>query len=445
MRTRSGSPGEVGRAQAQLASVLIMGQRNEPALAELERALAAIRDVGADASGVELASQLARARMVVGDDQSSLEWAERALADAERLGLDALAVDLLVTRGTARHRLGDEEAGLADLQRATARAQEAGFLNTELRARNNLAWLLVGDDPRATMETARQGFELATTMGVHDMGMQLASVAVAAAVDTGDWDWALATAAELEERGISEAFRIDFSSLVATIRTLRGAPRPLEALDELEPRDAETDPQILAGVLNARAWEAFVSGRFDEAHALAVEGAAGQFGADKGYQLALATRASLWLGDLPTAEATLRAHHEIGITGRAMRAASATLVSGVAALSGDRSAAAQYRTAAEAWRELELPFQLALCLVDEHHLVDGGTGSPDDAEMVGLLRTLGADGLARLAGAETGAVLSPRSAPARPARSPRPTVRTASRSGGARRRRRATDPPAPRG
>ena len=107
----------------------------------------AIRDIGSDASGIELASQLARARMVMGDDSAGLEWAERALAGAQRLGLDAIATDLLVTRGTARFRLGDEEAGLADLRAAISQSEEAGSLNTELRARNNLAWLVVADDP----------------------------------------------------------------------------------------------------------------------------------------------------------------------------------------------------------------------------------------------------------------------------------------------------------
>ena len=41
-----GAPSEVARARAHLASVLLIGQRNEPALTELETAVMAIRDIG---------------------------------------------------------------------------------------------------------------------------------------------------------------------------------------------------------------------------------------------------------------------------------------------------------------------------------------------------------------------------------------------------------------
>ena len=46
---------------------MLSAQRNEPALVELEAAMRAIRNWEADATGVALAAELARARMVVGD------------------------------------------------------------------------------------------------------------------------------------------------------------------------------------------------------------------------------------------------------------------------------------------------------------------------------------------------------------------------------------------
>ena len=436
----SGHPVEVARARAHLASVLLIGQRNESALAELETAVKAIRAwrLGADASGIELASQLARARMVMGDDRAGLEWAERALAGAQRLGLDAIATDLLVTRGTARFRLGDEEAGLADLHTAIGQSEEAGSLNTELRARNNLAWLVVADDPRATMETARQGFELASAMGVRDMAVQLADVACAAALDTGDWDWALETVADLEQRGISAAFRLDLASISAVIHALRGHPEPMAVADGLDVDLSGIDPQVLAGATQSRAWVAFVSGAFDDARTMATSAAAQSFGAERARQLQLAARASLWLGDREGARAGLQYMDEVGVTGRATDAARATIEAGLAALDGDPTAQNRYRAAAQSWRELALPLQLVLCLLDAQRL--GGGAPSDPAECDELLRSLGADGLAGLAEG-----VSSRPAPGPPARSRRPTRSTASRSDGARRRRRATDPPAPPG
>ena len=435
LHAESGRPEEVARARAHLASVLLIGQRNEPALTELETAVMAIRDIGSDASGIELASQLARARMVMGDDSAGLEWAERALAGAQRLGLDAIATDLLVTRGTARFRLGEEEAGLADLRAAISQSEEAGSLNTELRARNNLAWLVVADDPRATMETARQGFELATAMGVRDMAVQLADVACAAALDTGDWDWALETVADLEQRGISAAFRLDLTSISGVIHALRGKPEPMAITDALDVDVSSIDPQVLAAVTQSRAWIAFVSGALDDARAMARSAAAHSFGAERARQWQFAARASLWLGDRDGARAALEAMNAVGVTGRATDAARATIEAGLASLDGDPAAQNRFRAAAQSWRELALPLQLVLCLLDAQRL--GGGAPSDPGESDELLRSLGADGLARL--------VSPRSAPVRPARSRRPTGSTASRSDAARRRRRATDPPAPPG
>ena len=393
LHAESGRPEEVARARAHLASVLLIGQRNEPALTELETAVMAIRDIGSDASGIELASQLARARMVMGDDSAGLEWAERALAGAQRLGLDAIATDLLVTRGTARFRLGEEEAGLADLRAAISQSEEAGSLNTELRARNNLAWLVVADDPRATMETARQGFELATAMGVRDMAVQLADVACAAALDTGDWDWALETVADLEQRGISAAFRLDLTSISGVIHALRGKPEPMAITDALDVDLSSIDPQVLAAVTQSRAWIAFVSGALDDARTMAMSAAAQSFGAERARQWQFAARASLWLGDRDGARAALEAMNAVGVTGRATDAARATIEAGLAALDGDPAAQDRFRAAAQSWRELDLPLQLVLCLLDAQRL--GGGAPSDPAESDELLRALGADGLAQ--------------------------------------------------
>ena len=439
LRTDLGQQKPAALARARLASVLLAAQRNEPALAELEAAMRAVRNIGADPSGVELAAQLARARLLVGDDRDGLEWSERALAAATRLGLETVATDVLVTRGTARFRLGEEEAGLADLRQAIVQAQASGSLHTELRARNNLAWLMVADDPRVTLEQARQGFDLASAMGLGDIAVQLADVACAAAIDTGEWAWALATTAELEGRGISDAYRIDLATSVAVIHALQGDTRAAALLDALEPLPADTDGQVVAGVQHARAWCAFVTGAFGEAHRLADAAIAGSFGAERAQQRALAARASLWQADREAAVADLAELEALGVAGRATSAMVTTLRAGIAALDSDPGARASYRQAAEAWRELDLPLQLALCLLDEHRLRAGK--DVDAAERDGVLRTLGAEGLARLAGGEA-ASLSPRLAPARPARSPRPTASTASRLDGVRRRRRATDPPA---
>jgi class 3 adenylate cyclase/tetratricopeptide (TPR) repeat protein len=443
LRRDLGERRETAHARARLASVLLSAQRNEPAIAELESAMRAVRDIGADASSVELAAQLARAKLLIGENRVGLEWAERALAAAERLQLVNVATDVLVTRGTARFRVGEEDEGLADLRAAIAQAQETGALNTELRARNNLAWLEVADDPRATMETARQGFELASAMGLGDIAVQLADVACTTAIDTGDWDWAMATMGEIENRGISDAYRIDVNSTMAIILALRGDPGATAVLDAFEPLPADTDSQVVAATRYARAWVSVASGAFDEARRLAAEAFDGSLGAERAYQLALAARASLWLGDRDAAAASLGQLEALKQRGRATAATSLTLRAGIAAVDLDPNAHDLFRHAREAWRELDLPLQLGLCMLDEHRL--SGAQASEAAELSGLLRSLGADGLLQWVGDADVRRVSPRPAPPPPARSRRPTANTASRSDGGRRRRRAKDPPVPPG
>ncbi len=426
------------RARARLANVLLSSQRNKPALAELQAAMRNIRHFDADASGVELAAQMARARLLLGDSRESLAWAERALIAAKRLGLANVATDVLVTRGTARITLGEQESGLRDLRTAITHAQETGSLHTELRSRNNLAWTLMADDPRAAMETARQGLELATQMGLGDVAVQLADLACTTAIETGDWGWALETIAELEERGVSEAYRIVLSTSAATIRALRGDPTPMAALDALEPIPADTDGQVMSGLLQARAWCAFAAGDLGTVQRLADQAIEGSIGGDQAYPRILATRASLWLGDRAAVASGLAQLDALDQRGRAVLAASMTLKAGLAALDRKLEAEALYRRAAEAWRTLDLPLPLALCLLDEHRTLRSQATA---GEALAAIDRLGADGLRPM----LEAAVTPRAAPPRRARSRPPSARTAPRTGGGRRPPRASDRPSPPG
>src|SRR5690606_37592426 len=85
------------RTRARLASVLLTAQRNEPAMAELEAAMRSARGWQRHAAGVELAAQLARARLLLGNDAEAIGWADRALEAARALDLGPVTIDLLIT------------------------------------------------------------------------------------------------------------------------------------------------------------------------------------------------------------------------------------------------------------------------------------------------------------------------------------------------------------
>ncbi len=384
-----GSPMDRDRLRARLASVLLMAHQNAAALDELERAVEATDRLEGQQASAELMGQLARARLLVGEDDLAVEWADRAIDAAEREADEPAALDALVTRGTGRFRSGAETAGRLDLETAVQRASVAGQLTTELRARNNLAWLVVSDDPRQTFNVAREGVELAERLGVIDWAVQMAELGCLAAVDTGDWDWALSTVARFEEQPMATAYRIDLAATEALIRLLRGEARPFAAIDALEPLDERVDAQDLAGIDHARAWDAWLRADLPAAQELADAAAAAMLGAEQLQTRVLAARSSLWAADVEGLEARLEGIGAVLVGGRAADAARLTLAAGLAALNGDATAHSAYATAAQRWRELDLPVHLALCLAEWHRF---GRGDALD-EATHLLDGLGAQGL----------------------------------------------------
>jgi class 3 adenylate cyclase len=386
-----GAPGDQDRWRAQLSNVLLMAHHNAEALAELEAAVSASEGHdGTDVRSPELAGQLARALLLDGRSADASRWAAVARDAALRAGQPAVATDALVTRGTARFAAGDESAGIADLEAAVDEARANDLLATQLRARNNLAWLTVSDDPHATLRVAAEGTELARRMGLGDWLVQMADLGCLAARETGDWDWALATYADLEEEPIPTAYRIDLAASIGVIRVLRGTPDPLAPLTTLEPIDPATDRQDLASIDHARAWEAFVRGDLAAASAHAEAAVASSLGAERHHAAALRARSRLWDGDSSGLQSTLAELDGVRVHGRAADAARISLRAGLAALSGDADATDRYAAAIEAWRALSLPLGMALTLAERARF----TGARDDGEAARLLRDLGATGLA---------------------------------------------------
>lgn len=392
LRAGTDRPAEQTRVRAQLASVLLMEHHNAAALDELESAIAAATDEqAAEPAMAELIGQLARARLLVGDNDQAVRWADRALVLARRHGLAAVGADALATRGTGHFRSGAEDEGRADLSAAVGEAHAAGFLTTELRARNNLAWLAVSDDPRLTFEIAKEGGELASEMGVGDWAVQMADVGCLSAIHTGDWEWAVATHDRFDEQPIPMAYRIDLASSISIIRVLRGDPQPLAALDALEPIDPATDSQDVASMDHARAWDALVNGDLTTARDLADRAAAGALGAEQHHARVLAARARLWANDLSGLREAIRALDDLRLSGRAAEASRLTLAAGAQALGGEPDASAAYAAAADRWRALDLPMHLAVCVFEGRRFAGAG-----DLDMAAVsLKRLGARGLMR--------------------------------------------------
>ena len=294
--------------------------------------------------------------------------------------------------------MGEESAGLDDLNEAIARCSANGMLGQELRARNNVAWLLAPDDPRRTLDAARDGYEVARQTKVQDWATQLASVAVVAAIDTGEWDWALATIKDLQPAPMSQAHRIDIAATHTILRSLRGTPGPARPLKELGHLPADLDPQVHALTEYAQAWVAFTGGRYPAAAALARQAAEAAVGLNRHAALVLAARSALWARDARALASLLDPLRAESVPGRATAFGLRTLEAGAAALSGEARAKAHYRGAIAGWEGLDLPLPLLLTLAERKTFLAGAATAGGNEQAARLVERLGAKGLKRLVG-----------------------------------------------
>jgi hypothetical protein len=231
---------------------------------------------------------------------------------------------------------------------------------------------------------------------MRDWATQLASVAVVAAVDTGEWDWALATIKELEPAPLSEAHRIDIAATHTILRSLRGSPSPGRPLRELGHLPADLDPQVHALTEYAQAWVAFTAGRYRSATGLATQAAEAAVGLNRHAALVLAGRSALWARDARVLESLLDALRAVTLPGRATAGGLRTLEAGAAALAGGAGAKARYRNAIAGWQDLELPLPLLLALAERRTFLPDAA---DSQSAIGeLMDRLGAKGLTRLIG-----------------------------------------------
>ncbi|CAN5577034.1 adenylate/guanylate cyclase domain-containing protein [soil metagenome] len=386
------------RARAQLANLLLATERHGPALSELEAALSelsvALGGTGSelwDAPTAELAGQLARAKMLVGELAESVVWAEQSIAAASRLRAPTIRLDALITRGTVRLRLGDVAAGTDDLRAAIDGAADHGIGRLELRARNNLAWLGVLEDPHGSLLAAHGGRDLALRLGLGDMALQLAQVEALVAIDTGDWDEALAVIDSLRDHPQADAHRIQLAAIEATIGGLRGDPQARRSIRSLGRLPADTDRQMLAAIDLARAWIRFAGADFAAAGRAARRAARDLLSVDHLVATTLALRSDLWLGKggrVARGLAWLDAKKRHGWVARATET---TLHAGVAALAGAADAGQRYERAIAEWRDLRLPLHLGLALAERHRLLGGPR---DEAQQI--FEQLRAPSLARL-------------------------------------------------
>jgi class 3 adenylate cyclase/tetratricopeptide (TPR) repeat protein len=361
------------RTTARLGSILAVEYETQASIDLVRSALDeligddTLRD---DPSLVELMASLARAYLLDGRLKESMDWADRALEAAERLHLEPIVAGTLVTKGASLLEAGRTAEGMGLLRAALAMSEEQGLVVPALRARSGLTVALLTDDPRAAFEMADVGLTNARRFGYRDMAIRLASNWAGAALDIGEWDAVLATAAELDRSDLPIPDRVDLGSMAALIKSWRGDPvaaGQFRALDALMP-DAP-DPLATAVLLSRRSMAALAEGRPREALELA-EATTVVLRPTRVATMILETavqtaRAALWADDRDRLRRALDEIKASAGHGRWLRAMIATLNAGVSGQAGNLDdAAEQYGEAAAEWQTLDVPLQLALCQLE---------------------------------------------------------------------------------
>ncbi len=364
-----GDPAGTARTVAELGRVLNSMGNPGPAIATLEEAHRELQGTEADPAYAALIGQLARAYMLHGERGKAVDWAETTLAAAGPLNLLPVIVDALITKGSA---LGDaaqrHQEGLAEVMGALAMAQAHGLASLELRARNNIAAWHIVDDHRVRLATVRAGLELARKLGQREWMISLGSHGMDAAFLVGEWDWALALFAELDQEDVPLG-RPQLVMQAAVIKAYRGnITGESSRMAKMESMIGSwTNPQWAALLPVTQSLIALVAGDLEASYQHAMRSITTARGDLIGRVLgnAAAARAALLLRDRERAGEALRTLDSIPLSGAWLDATRQELHAGLLALDGRvDDALPAYSQAARRFREMDLPFCLGMCQLE---------------------------------------------------------------------------------
>ncbi|MBF6606132.1 MAG: AAA family ATPase [Chloroflexi bacterium] len=203
----SGDPAGAARAAAMLGVLLMFASRIEEASGVLAQALGALPEGDASPEAVIMLAQLGRAAMFASRPDEAVAWLERGLAAAPRIDDVAGIADMLITRAWAVQTMGRWRESVAILQGALEMSVEHGLLESQQRARNNLATFFITYGPRRALEIGRPGLEMAERLGHSGWAAKFGFLAIPAFL-AGEWEWA--------EARIDEHFRDDLGNLTWT-------------------------------------------------------------------------------------------------------------------------------------------------------------------------------------------------------------------------------------
>jgi tetratricopeptide (TPR) repeat protein len=349
------------RAVAALGGAYLAAFRLDKAAPLLEDAQKEFTDLAGDPAFVALQAQLARTYLLGEDNQRAVALADQALEAAEHLDLVPIVVDVLVTKGGALSVGSRLYEGLTLLEGAERLARAQNLIPAQLRARANITAYLTVRDPRASVETAREGIEIARRYGLRTPTVIMATNGIESAIRSGEWEWAAAELQELLAMDL-DAFRESAAlSLWVTLRALRGEEFDDEVARVKALVSDESGIAVYAIADSMDGWIATARGDGAASYRAWMK-VADESPLNEPPAVMLAGRAALEAREPAAARATLDRLDRVGTHGAMLDADRRTILAGLAAAEGrPTEALAEYRDALRRWRELGLDFDLARC------------------------------------------------------------------------------------
>jgi class 3 adenylate cyclase/tetratricopeptide (TPR) repeat protein len=328
------------------------------------------------------------------DRPHALEWAETALGIAERLDDPIVLGRALNARASALFALGRHREAAILARGWWAIAEASGSLFDQSEALLYESVYVLDDDPHRTLEAAVESADLARRAGDRTLESINLLNAAETSLLTGEWGTARRAIAELSSSDIVRGHRVVWLKILGALllSVTTDDPSAAEGIERMRAELEEAEHvHMRTTFLRASAMARLARGHFREAlDDAAAAVAADPDGINSLIALSIRGRAALWLGEEPAARDALGGM--ASFHGRWAIAARATIEAGLAALGGrGAEAARQLRAAAELWRALRTPLDLAWCGMDAAYLFDPGD-RPEDlvTEARGLLAGIGA-------------------------------------------------------
>ena len=241
-----GAAHSAARVSARMSDVLWNTGRIDEALERMEQAYDLLAADEPDEDLASLAHQIARLRFFHGDVEEAVERIEVALTMAERLGLVEVLSQALNTKSVILGRFGRTEEAMALLRHSLSLALDHEAWGAAMRAYFNMAVpLFITDRYDESIATLDEALALSRRLGIQYWEVAMQAARAGALGYTGRWD-------EAEEDFVDAMTRGGGASMIGLSRTIGSALTILIArgdLDEAEARVAALAPTATGGAM----------------------------------------------------------------------------------------------------------------------------------------------------------------------------------------------------